>query len=61
MISLDGDRLASLAGAEVLARGDDVGPNRAVIDSREVREGDLFVGLPGDRADGGEFGAAALR
>jgi UDP-N-acetylmuramoyl-tripeptide--D-alanyl-D-alanine ligase len=32
-----------------------------VIDSREVREGDLFVGLPGERADGGEFGAAALR
>jgi UDP-N-acetylmuramoyl-tripeptide--D-alanyl-D-alanine ligase len=32
-----------------------------VIDSREVREGDLFVGLPGESADGGEFGAAALR
>ena len=61
MISLDGDRLASLAGAEVLARGDEGGPTRAVIDSREVREGDLFFGLPGERADGGEFGAAALR
>ena len=34
---------------------------RVVIDSREVREGDLFVGLPGERFDGGEFGAAALR
>jgi UDP-N-acetylmuramoyl-tripeptide--D-alanyl-D-alanine ligase len=32
-----------------------------VIDSREVREGDLFVGLPGERFDGGEFGAEALR
>ncbi len=61
MISLDGDRLASLAGAEVLARGDEGGPTRAVIDSREVSEGDLFVGLRGDHADGGEFGAAALR
>ena len=61
MISLDGDRLASMAGAEVLARGDEGGPARAVIDSRDVREGDLFVGLPGERADGGEFGAAALR
>ncbi len=61
MISLDGDRLASMAGAEVLARGDEGGPIRAVIDSREVREGDLFVGLPGERADGGEFAAAALR
>ncbi len=61
MITLDGDRLASMAGAEVLARGDEGGPARAVIDSREVREGDLFVGLRGERADGGEFGAAALR
>jgi UDP-N-acetylmuramoyl-tripeptide--D-alanyl-D-alanine ligase len=61
LISLDGDRLASMAGAEVLARGDEGGPTRAVIDSREVREGDLFVGLPGERADGGEFGASALR
>jgi len=61
LISLDGDRLASMAGAEVLARGDEEGPTRAVIDSREMREGDLFVGLQGERADGGEFGAAALR
>jgi UDP-N-acetylmuramoyl-tripeptide--D-alanyl-D-alanine ligase len=32
-----------------------------VIDSRDVRAGDLFVGLPGERFDGGEFGAEALR
>jgi UDP-N-acetylmuramoyl-tripeptide--D-alanyl-D-alanine ligase len=61
LISLDGERLASMAGAEVLAAGGEGGPTRAVIDSREVGEGDLFVGLPGERADGGEFGAAALR
>jgi UDP-N-acetylmuramoyl-tripeptide--D-alanyl-D-alanine ligase len=59
--ALDGERLASAAGAEVLAAGGDGGPVRAVIDSREVREGDLFVGLPGERFDGGEFGAEALR
>jgi UDP-N-acetylmuramoyl-tripeptide--D-alanyl-D-alanine ligase len=59
--SLDGERLASSAGAEVLASGGEGGPARAVIDSREVREGDLFVGLPGERFDGGEFGAEALR
>jgi UDP-N-acetylmuramoyl-tripeptide--D-alanyl-D-alanine ligase len=59
--TLDGERLASAAGAEVLARGGEGGPARAVIDSREIREGDLFVGLPGDRFDGGEFGAEALR
>jgi UDP-N-acetylmuramoyl-tripeptide--D-alanyl-D-alanine ligase len=59
--TLDGERLASAAGAEVLASGAAGGPARAVIDSRDVREGDLFVGLPGDRFDGGEFGAEALR
>jgi UDP-N-acetylmuramoyl-tripeptide--D-alanyl-D-alanine ligase len=59
--TLDGERLASAAGAEVLASGDRGGPGRAVIDSREVGEGDLFVGLPGERSDGGEFGVEALR
>jgi UDP-N-acetylmuramoyl-tripeptide--D-alanyl-D-alanine ligase len=59
--TLSGERLASAAGAEVLASGGEGGPARAVIDSREIREGDLFVGLPGERFDGGEFGAEALR
>jgi UDP-N-acetylmuramoyl-tripeptide--D-alanyl-D-alanine ligase len=59
--ALDGELLASAAGAEVLASGGGGGPRRAVIDSREVGEGDLFVGLPGERFDGGEFGAEALR
>jgi UDP-N-acetylmuramoyl-tripeptide--D-alanyl-D-alanine ligase len=59
--TLDGERLASAAGAEVLASGPEGGPARAVIDSRDAREGDLFVGLPGERFDGGEFGAEALR
>jgi UDP-N-acetylmuramoyl-tripeptide--D-alanyl-D-alanine ligase len=61
LISLEGEALASAAGAEVLARGGDGGPRRAVIDSRDVREGDLFAGLPGERHDGGEFAAEALR
>ena len=61
MIALEGDRLASAAGAEVLASGAPGVPHRAVIDSRAVREGDLFVGLRGERFDGGEFADAALR
>jgi UDP-N-acetylmuramoyl-tripeptide--D-alanyl-D-alanine ligase len=61
MISLDGERLAAVAGAEVLRRGGGGGPRRAVIDSREAREGDLFVGLRGEREDGGRFAADALR
>jgi UDP-N-acetylmuramoyl-tripeptide--D-alanyl-D-alanine ligase len=62
LISLEGEALASAAGAEVLAPGGGGGgPRRAVIDSREVRDGDLFAGLPGERHDGGEFAAEALR
>ncbi|HEY2217125.1 MAG TPA: UDP-N-acetylmuramoyl-tripeptide--D-alanyl-D-alanine ligase, partial [Solirubrobacteraceae bacterium] len=38
-----------------------VGPSRAVIDSRTVTEGDLFVGLRGERVDGGEHAAEVLR
>jgi UDP-N-acetylmuramoyl-tripeptide--D-alanyl-D-alanine ligase len=59
--SLDGDALASAAGAEVVRRGGDGGPGRAVIDSREVREGDLFFGLAGEHDDGGRFAPDALR
>jgi UDP-N-acetylmuramoyl-tripeptide--D-alanyl-D-alanine ligase len=36
------------------------GPRRAVVDTRDLQPGDLFVGLVGARADGGEFAAAAL-
>ncbi len=61
MIAFEGDRLASAAGAEVLASGGPGGPSRAVIDSRDVREGDLFIGLPGEHHDGGEFAPDALR
>lgn len=32
---------------------------RVVIDSREVREGDLFVGLPGEHVDGAAYAEAA--
>jgi UDP-N-acetylmuramoyl-tripeptide--D-alanyl-D-alanine ligase len=53
--------VAGAAGGRLVA-GDPAapGPGRAVIDSREVEPGDLFVGLPGERADGSEFAAEAL-
>ena len=61
MIDLSAARVAAAAEGELVAgvpeRG---GPERAVIDSRAVGPGDLFVGLPGASADGGEFAAAAL-
>jgi UDP-N-acetylmuramoyl-tripeptide--D-alanyl-D-alanine ligase len=55
----DAERVAQAAGAR-LVRAAAGGPDRAVIDSREVGPGDLFVGLTGTQADGGRFAAAAL-
>ena len=55
------DRVAEAAGARLAtAAPGDEGPRRAVIDSREVTHGDLFVGLPGEQVDGGRFAAQAL-
>lgn len=57
--------IASATGARLLepgagARSGSPGPNRVIIDSRHVRPGDLFVGLVGDRVDGGRFAADVL-
>ncbi len=52
LVAAGGGRLVSQGGAGL--------PARAVIDSREVRSGDLFVGLPGATCDGGSFAAEAL-
>ena len=60
VIELAPERIAAEAAAEVAARGGAGRPERAVIDSRDVRPGDLFFGLRGQRADGGEHAAAAL-
>ena len=60
MIELSPDRIARGAGAEIVASGEGGRPERAVVDSREVRPGDLFFGLRGERVDGGAFAAAAL-
>jgi len=47
------------AGRLVAGDPEAAGPRRAVIDSRQVGEGDLFVGLRG-QLDGGEFARDAL-
>jgi UDP-N-acetylmuramoyl-tripeptide--D-alanyl-D-alanine ligase len=68
MIDWVSSRVAAAAGAE-LARSAATdatpdertpGPTRVVIDSRDVRAGDLFVGLPGTRSDGSEHAPDAL-
>jgi UDP-N-acetylmuramoyl-tripeptide--D-alanyl-D-alanine ligase len=54
------ERVAQAAGATLThGAGTADGPHRVTIDSRDVRVGDLFVGLPGERVDGGTFAAAA--
>ena len=52
-------RLAAAAGGELVA-GDRAAPGPRARWSTRVRSGpgDLFVGLPGEHADGGEFAAA---
>jgi UDP-N-acetylmuramoyl-tripeptide--D-alanyl-D-alanine ligase len=59
VIEWDAARIAAAAGARVV-RERERGPLRIAIDSREVKPGDLFVGLPGERVDGGAFAAQAL-
>ncbi len=63
---------ASVAGARTRLAGvgepaqppgatESSGPLRVSIDSRDVAGGELFVGLPGERIDGGSHAAQALR
>ena len=60
MIELSPEEIADAAGARIVARGDGGRPTRATIDSRRLAAGDLFVGLPGERLDGGRFASEAL-
>ena len=60
MIALAPERIAAELGGEIAREGAGGHPERAVIDSREAGPGDLFFGLRGERADGGEHAAAAL-
>ena len=54
-------QVADAAGARLVAAPPQrEGPTGATIDSRQVTDGSLFVGLPGARADGGQFASAAL-
>jgi UDP-N-acetylmuramoyl-tripeptide--D-alanyl-D-alanine ligase len=51
---------ASAGGVLAAGEPDEPGPRRAVIDTRAVEPGDLFVGLRGTRADGGQFAREAI-
>jgi UDP-N-acetylmuramoyl-tripeptide--D-alanyl-D-alanine ligase len=55
------EQVARAAGGRLVAPAPRPGgPARAVIDSRAVGAGDLFVGLPGERVDCGRFAPQAL-
>jgi UDP-N-acetylmuramoyl-tripeptide--D-alanyl-D-alanine ligase len=60
VIDLSPERIAAAAGADVVRKGRGERPGGVVVDSREAGPGDLFVGLPGERVDGGDFAALAL-
>jgi UDP-N-acetylmuramoyl-tripeptide--D-alanyl-D-alanine ligase len=60
-LRLGAEQIAEACGAEIVARGEAGGPARATIGSGETGPGDLFFGLPGERVNGGEFAAAAIK
>jgi UDP-N-acetylmuramoyl-tripeptide--D-alanyl-D-alanine ligase len=60
VIELAPEQIAAGAGATVVRAGAAGRPERATVDSRQARSGDLFFGLPGDHLDGGEFAQFAL-
>ncbi len=53
------ERVAAVAGGELL-RAAAAGPAAAAIDTRGIEPGALFVGLRGERQDGGEHAEVAL-
>ena len=59
-MNLTAEQIAAAIGAKIVGRGGAGSPRRAIIDSSEAGEGDLFFGLRGERVDGGEFAPAAL-
>src|SRR5436190_8648325 len=60
-MDLPAARVAEAAGGRLVAGDPEApGPRRAVLDSRRIEPGDLFVGLRGVNVDGGQFARAAL-
>jgi UDP-N-acetylmuramoyl-tripeptide--D-alanyl-D-alanine ligase len=61
----DARHVAAAAGATLVRRPATVngapGPERASIDSRQIAPGELFVGLRGERSDGGSHAEQALQ
>jgi UDP-N-acetylmuramoyl-tripeptide--D-alanyl-D-alanine ligase len=62
MRSWSPEQIAQAAGARLVSVATNgSGPERAIVDSREAGPGALFVGLRGERADGGQYATDVLR
>ncbi len=61
-MSWDAKRVAEAAGAELVRDGSETGhaPPRAAVDTRALQRGELFVGIAGEREDGGARAGEAL-
>jgi UDP-N-acetylmuramoyl-tripeptide--D-alanyl-D-alanine ligase len=59
-VNLGAEQIVAAIEAEIVARGGPGAPARATIDSRGTAADDLFFGLRGERADGGQFATAAI-
>ena len=61
MIRMSVSDIAAATGASLLSPGTREVSGEAVIDSRKVGEGSLFVAFAGERVDGNDYLAAAAR
>jgi UDP-N-acetylmuramoyl-tripeptide--D-alanyl-D-alanine ligase len=60
VIELAPEQIAAGSGASAVHEGGRERPERAIVDSRQTRPGDLFFGLQGEHADGAAFAGDAL-
>ena len=61
MVEMTVGELLAATGACLVSGGADVRCRGCVIDSREVREGSIFVAIEGNRVDGNDFAPAAVK
>ena len=61
MISCSVEQICEATGCSLVAGTAEARVGGVAIDSRKVQRGGLFVAFPGERADGNDFAAAAVR
>ena len=61
MVEMTVGEVVRATGADLVSGSTDMRCRGCVIDSREVREGSIFVAFPGERVDGNDFAPAAVK